>query len=254
MGSQIQVIDRAVSLLRELGAERAPQRLTDLAKRAELNLSTTRRILAALVENGLVEQVAPGSYRLGLTVFELGRQAEKAMGLRELARPFLAELTTDSKLTSMLGVRHDGNVVCIERVDGQYATTLALTIGASLPLHAGGAGKALLYWSGDEVIREYFDRHAPLHRYTPATITELEPLLADATVTRGRRWVETVEDVTPGVAVLAMPVLGPGGGDPVAAVSISGLVPHVLGDAREANIAELRAAVESISSALGWRA
>jgi len=249
--SQIQVIDRAVRILRELGNGANSGRLTDIAKESGLALSTTRRILVSLVANGMCDQDGQGNYRLGLTVFELGRRAEMAMDLRELAKPHLEELARETRLTSMLGVRHADRVVCIERVDGFFATTLALTVGSSLPLHAGGAARAILHWSGDEGIRSYVKASQPLHRYTPATLMTQTALLLDARQSRNRGWVETMEDVTPGVAALAMPVFDSGSGVPIAAVSVSGLIPHVMSLNRAKNVAALTKAVEGLSASLG---
>jgi DNA-binding IclR family transcriptional regulator len=255
MTSQIQVIDRAVQLLQLLGASTAPMRLGDVATRADLTPSTTRRILASLIENGLCEQAADGGYRLGLGTLELGHRAEAGLDLRERSAPVLERLARDSHLTSFLCVRHEQRAICIERVDGRYAFSLALTVGGSLPLHAGAAPRALLAYDGEDDIRRYLRDSGPLERFTEKTIVDPELLIAELRESRERGWVVSDEDVTPSVAALAMAVFGHGSSEPIASVSVAGLLPQVLGDDRtEQLVCHLREAADELSRALGHRA
>lgn len=71
--SSIQVIDRMFSLLDALALHHAPVNLKQLASETRLHPSTAHRILNAMVQNRMVERVAPGSYRLGARLSELDR-------------------------------------------------------------------------------------------------------------------------------------------------------------------------------------
>jgi DNA-binding IclR family transcriptional regulator len=251
--SGIQVIDRAVSLLRLLASADEPMRLGEVATGSGLSPSTTRRILASLVENGLCEQGADGTYRLGLGTFELGQRAGEGIDLRDRGRPVLQELANTSHLTSFLCIRREWGATCIERVDGRYAFSLALTIGGTLPLHVGAAPRALLAYESDEAIRDYLRAAQPLERFTDKTLTDPEAVLADLRESRERGWIVSDEDVTPGVAALAVPVFGHDSPRPIAAVSIAGLHPQVLGDRTDELVATLRDAAERLSRELGHR-
>jgi DNA-binding IclR family transcriptional regulator len=249
--SQIQVIDRAVSLMRLLAEADEPQGLREIARQASLSPSTTRRILASLCHHQLCEQTPDGAYRLGLALFELGTRVEADLDIRTRSLPALKRLSEASHLTAFICVQRDERVIAIERVDGRYAFSLALTVGGSLPLHAGAAPRALLAYTPEEEALRLLEQHQP-ERLTERTLVDPEQILADMRASRKRGYAISDEDVTPGVAALGMPVFGHLFPDrPVAAISIAGLVPQVLGDDFEKLLGQLRGAAEEISRELG---
>jgi DNA-binding IclR family transcriptional regulator len=250
-GSGIQVVDRAVGLMRALAEADGPQRLRDLADRVDLSPSTTRRILASLCQHQLCEQTPEGTYRLGLALFELGSRVEADLDIRTRSLPALKRLSDASHLTAFICVQRDERAIAIERVDGRYAFSLALTVGGSLPLYAGAASRALLAHLPEEEATRLLGEE-PLEAFTERTLVDPRQILADMRETRERGYAISDEDVTPGVAALGMPVFGHLFSDrPVAAVSVAGLVPQVLGDGRDDLLAQLREAAEEISRELG---
>lgn len=250
--AQIQVVDRAARLLRILGDARQPLRLGVIVEQAGLSPSTTRRILSSLCDNGLVAQGSDGSYRLGLLLFELGSRVEAGFDLREVAHPALVRLSELTHLTAFLCVRHEHQAIAIERIDGRYAFSLALTVGGTLPLHSGGAPRVFLAYEDDANVRRYVAEAGPLERFTPNTIVDVEDLLEDLHAVKERGYVISNEDVTPGVAALAAPVFGHlDAYKPLAAISVAGLVPHVLGEQQEFLVSLLIETAELISRELG---
>lgn len=227
-------------------------RLGLIAEQAELSPSTTRRILSSLCANGICAQGGDGSYRLGLLLFELGTRVEAGFDIREVARPAILRLSELTHLTAFLCVRSQQHATAIERIDGRYAFSLALTVGGTLPLHCGGAPRVFLAYDTETDVREYIAHESPLERFTPHTIVDVEDLIADLRDVRKRGYVISDEDVTPGVAALAAPIFGHAGGDrPVAAISVAGLVPHVLGEQEQSITSLLLEAAGSISRDLG---
>src|SRR4051794_11722238 len=247
----IQVIDRAAALMRVLAEADEPQRLRDIALRTGLSPSTTRRILASLAQHQLCEQTPEGTYRLGLALFELGRRVEADLDIRSRSLPALKRLSDASHLTAFVCIQRDARAIAIERVDGRYAFSLALTVGGSLPLTAGAASRALLAYVPEAEVMRMIEQEAP-ERFTDKTLVEPEAILADMAKTREQGYVISDEDVTPGVAAIGMPVFGHLVSDlPVAAISVAGLVPQVLGEGFDALLRQLREAAEEISRALG---
>ncbi len=249
--SQIQVIDRAVALLRTLADADEPLGIRELARRVELSPSTTRRIAASLCHHDLCEQTAAGSYQLGLALFELGTHVEAGLDIRSRSLPALQRLSEQSHLTAFVCVQRDDRVIAIERIDGRYAFSLALTVGGSLPLYAGAASRALLAYLPREEVLELLAKHPP-EAFTDRTLVKQAEILADMGEIRERGYAISDEDVTPGVAALGMPVFGHHSQvRPVAAISVAGLVPQVLGDERERLLGQLREAAAEISRELG---
>jgi DNA-binding IclR family transcriptional regulator len=253
MEKRIQVIDRAVVILRAIADEGSPMRLRDVVAATGLSTTTVHRILGSLVDNGICEQ-EEGAYRLGLGMFELGARAQTGLDVRERGRPELERLSRETHLTSFLCVRREERGICLERVDGRYAFSLALTVGGSLPLHAGAAPRALLAYDSEDEIAAYLDAAAPLKRFTERTLTSKRDVMKDLRESRARGWVLSDEDVTPGVAALGAPVFSHADSErPLAAISVAGLKPQVLGDGRDQIVAALVDAANRISEGLGAR-
>jgi DNA-binding IclR family transcriptional regulator len=63
--------------------------LTELARRADLTLSTAQRRAAEMTGWGALDRTESGRYRVGLRLWEVGSLAPRSLGLREAALPFL---------------------------------------------------------------------------------------------------------------------------------------------------------------------
>ena len=85
--SSIQVIARLSRLLDVLATHDEPVSLKTLASATGLHPSTAFRILASLIEHGLVERSANGHYRLGDRLLQLGHRVRSRLDLHREARP-----------------------------------------------------------------------------------------------------------------------------------------------------------------------
>ena len=87
--SSIQVIARLSRLLDTLSAYDEPVSLKTLSSATGLHPSTAFRILASLIEHGLVERSANGGYRLGVRLLHLGHRVHgQPADPRHEAHPF----------------------------------------------------------------------------------------------------------------------------------------------------------------------
>ena len=87
--SSIQVIARLSRLLDAIAAHDEPVSLKTLASATDLHPSTAFRILASLIEHGLVERSANGYYRLGAKLWRLGHHVHRRFESRHEPRPLL---------------------------------------------------------------------------------------------------------------------------------------------------------------------
>lgn len=251
-GSQLQVLDRAAELLALLEFSREPLGLAALAARSGLSKTTTRRVLVALEFHRFVERTPAGAYRLGLRLFELGSLVQRQLDLRERSAPKLHELAERTRLTVFLCIRDSDRAICIERIDGAYAHSLALRLGGSLPLHVGAGPVTLLAHAPREEVETYIRAALPLTHFTRRTHTTPEEILAVLSEVRERGYVVSDQDVTEGVAAIGAPVFDHAG-MPVAAVSVSGLLHQVLGKHTEDMARLVCETGLAISRELGFR-
>ena len=147
--SPIQVIERMMKLLEVLAQHPEPLGLKQISQYAGLHPSTAHRILSAMAVDRVVDRVEPSAYRLGIRLLELGNLVKSRISVRELALPVMRELHAQTGETVNLSVRHDDEIVYVERTSGgRSAMRVVHVIGARAPLHVTAAGKLFLLEDG----------------------------------------------------------------------------------------------------------
>ncbi|MCX4090864.1 IclR family transcriptional regulator [Nocardia sp. alder85J] len=197
-----QAVHRTLALLHCFGD--SPQELSasDLARRTDLPLSTTHRLLRAMTATGFLEQDPDTArYALGPTMAELGRAAYHRRGLHR-AEPELAALSQRTGVTADLAVRVGAHAVIL--VGGSLANDHGRALRR--PLHSTALGKVLLAWS-DEVDREV---GAPLTPQTDRTITDPQALREELIRVRAAGYALNDGESASGVRTVAVPVLDAG--------------------------------------------
>ena len=170
--SSIQVIERMMSLLGALARHATPVNLKQLATETRLHPSTAHRILAVMVDSRIVDRIEPGTYRLGIRLLELGSLVKSRISVRQEALPFMQSLHQELGETVNLSVRHDDEVVYIERTAGSNSMMRVVQIiGARAPLHITAVGKIFLAEDGPEKCADYA-RRTGLPRFTDNTLTD----------------------------------------------------------------------------------
>lgn len=224
---------------------------------AELSLalgeprSTIYRLLTALAEHDYVEPGARrGSYQLSLKLYTLGSAAARRFkDVRAAALPAMERLHDTTHQTIFLVVRRGFQAVCIERLEGQLVGVMILSVGGSIPLHAGANARTLLAFEPREFWAEYL-ASGPLHRFTDATPVTRKALFSELEVIAERGHAISDGDVIPGIASLGAPIFDHC--DRIrAAISLSGPRPAILDGNLESNLELLGKSAAEISRQLG---
>jgi DNA-binding IclR family transcriptional regulator len=248
----VRVLGKAARLL-DLLAERGELTVQALADAAAEPRSSVYRLLAGLREIELVEPgTRRGTYRLGLKLLRLSGAVTSRFDERRAALPAMERLHEQTEETVFLSVARGREAVCIERIDGRWVQSMALTLGGALPLHIGAGPRALLAFSGPDAWNEYL-AGAELEPFTPRSITDPDELLAELEATRRRGYAVSDEDVVVGMAALGAPIFDYRG-QLRAAISFSGPKPGVLGEDAGANAQAILNAARDISRGLGFEA
>ncbi|HEX4978557.1 MAG TPA: IclR family transcriptional regulator, partial [Acidimicrobiales bacterium] len=146
--------------------------LTELARKTALPKSTVHRLCSSLVAAGYLARDDQRTYRLGVSVFELGSAAVPVLSIRTDASRFLQQLSLLSGETSHLGVLDDGDVLYIDKIETMQSPSIPSRVGQRNPAHATGLGKAMLAW--DRAAAASILSRAPHASCTPHTITSGE--------------------------------------------------------------------------------
>ncbi|MFB9680457.1 IclR family transcriptional regulator [Streptosporangium vulgare] len=213
---RLSVLEKSWLVLDAFRPTGGPLRLTDVAERCHLPKTTAFRLLAELTSIGAVTR-RPDGYYLGRRLFELGSIVPLERDLRHAALPFMHDLYEATHETVHLGVRDGLDVVYVEKIRGQETFALPSRVGGRLPLTCTGIGKALLAYSGPDLIDEVLGR--PLRRLTPHSIVDPRRLEEAIGQIQAAGLAYEREEVQLGGACIAAPVFGDGVA--VAALSVS---------------------------------
>lgn len=207
-------VARAVTVLEVLAESGAELGTNEIARRAGINPSSVSRVLATLVDAGLVAyRPLTGRYRLGLRLFYLGTAALAGLDVRELARPQLRALADASGETATLCVPADGEALTVDFVRSAASVQSVARVGRPSVGHATAVGKVLLAERG--VVPD-----PPLQAYTARTVTDPERLSAELDRVRRRGWAEAAGEREDDLNAVAVPVRH--GGDLVAILGLQG--------------------------------
>jgi IclR family acetate operon transcriptional repressor len=221
----VQSVDRALDLIEALVAADGEVAITSLANRTGLHVSTVHRLLATLLRRGYVRQNPETSrYYAGAKLATLSEGRSRYGEVRLRARPLLRGLTEATRETANLVVLDDLQAVYIETVPSPQVVRLFTAVGNRTPLHATGAGKALLA-SMPAVRRDALLDRLDLRGYTPKTIVDRATLRRSLDDIREKGYAIDDEEYDEGVRCVAVAVAAAArdgaAGVPWAALSIS---------------------------------
>jgi DNA-binding IclR family transcriptional regulator len=203
------LLDRALRVLGSFSEDDPALTAAELGARATLSSSTLHRLLARLVDQGLLVRLPDRRYAIGPRLWELGELSPLALRLRETALPHmlrLYEATGENVHLAVLdGPSPEGSAALyVGRVTGRHSIPTLSRMGGRGPLHTTGVGKALLMTRDDAWLARYFT--APLERETVHSLTDENALRTDLSRARARGFATTREEMTLGNVSVAAPL------------------------------------------------
>src|SRR6478609_9411911 len=161
------VLHKHLRVLDAFDALRPFLTLTEIADASGLATSTAHRLVAELEREGLLERMPDRTYRLGVRLWEFASRTPGALGLRELARPWLGAVHARVRQHTQLGVLSGRDVLFIERLSERDAVLNATLIGGRIPLPVSSTGLVLLAHATPSLVDEVVAAGWPA--YTPET-------------------------------------------------------------------------------------
>jgi len=237
-----------MTLLDRLAQHSAPVNLKQLAHETQLHPSTAHRILGVMVDNRLVDRIEPGTYRLGIRLLELGTLVKSRISVRQEALPHMQMLHQLLGETINLSVRHNDEMVYIERTAaGTSMMRVVQIIGARAPLHITAVGKIFLAGDQPQNTVEYIKRTG-LPRFTENSLTDAASLTSELERIREQGYACDNEEAEKGVSCIGAGIYNDEG-RLVAGLSISAPSDRL----NKAWAAQVKQTAENISHALGYR-
>lgn len=199
------VVARALLILGQFSVATPALTISELSRCTGLPVATVFRLLGELEAGQYVERSPRGRYRLGKRLWEMGLLTPLHARLRESALPFLLNLQYKTGETVQFAIPEGTSALYIEKLTNEESVPQQSRIGARVPLHATGLGKALLAFAKPEVLEELLAQ--PLKAYTPNTLIDPNNFRRELQEIRNRGYATSSEEYVAGSMSIAAPVM-----------------------------------------------
>lgn len=162
------VIARAARVLDAFEHDRRVLTVAEIARRTRLPVPTAHRLVAQMLDAGLLDHEEPHRVRVGMRLWEIGVLGARALDLREAAMPYLQDVHAVTRQYTHLTVLDGPEIVVIERLKAVGAIDgVPLQAGRRVPANAQAGGLVMLAHADKAVQDRLLGR--PLVRYNDRT-------------------------------------------------------------------------------------
>lgn len=175
-----QSVEKVLQIIETMAQGREPLRLQDIALKAEMPASTALRFLNTLVKCGYARQDQNTlRYSLSLKFMYIGSLVSSQTSIRDIAHPYLLELSRKCNESVCLGIEQDMEIVYIDVIDGPDGMLkITQRIGKLAPIHSTGIGKVMLLNYDSKQLNQMIAVKG-LKPLTPNTITSKDELMKE---------------------------------------------------------------------------
>src|ERR1700731_3613829 len=246
----VQSVDRALSILETLAEDDEGYRLSDLAVRTGLSTSTVHRLLATLEKRRFVQfDRTVSKWHVGAQSFSVGATFARRRNFTAQAMPYLRKLRDQTRETANLAVVDDETIIVLTRMESREIMRSLTKVGGRVAMVASGVGKAVLATYSDEDVNAIIRRHG-MPRLTEKSIVRASDLFRELAAVRRQGYAVDDEEARMGLRCVAAVVYNHCG-EPLAAVSISGMTSRVTDERLPALGRAVREVAAELTAALG---
>jgi DNA-binding IclR family transcriptional regulator len=137
-------VDRALAILLAFEDGDDALSLGEIARRTGLHLTTALRLFGTLEQQGFIQRLATGGYRLGAQLILLGERSRRSLRIEDQVLPALDRLRAESRESAAFFVRTGAVRRCLFRRDSPQHVRTVARVGEAAPLGVGAHGRALL--------------------------------------------------------------------------------------------------------------
>lgn len=244
-------VDKALALLRHFSVQSPELGLSELARRAAYDKTTTLRCLTALERNGFVEQDPESrKYRLGLAPINLAQIREQSAPVRAVFQRALDDLARALGETAHGTLLMGAQLLPVGISTPDRALFVHFDPSETLPWHATASGIAVAAFQPVAVQQSFLAAADGFEAYTRSTPIDRAAVAAWIAACRRdgvARAEATFEDDVIGTAA---PVFGPAGLS-IGAVAVAAVALRFTPDHDQRITAAVKAAARTITRDLG---
>jgi IclR family acetate operon transcriptional repressor len=246
----VQSVDRALSIIETLAEDDEGYRLSDLAVRTGLSTSTVHRLLATLENRRFVQfDRTESKWHVGARSFTVGATFARRRNFTAQAVPYLRKLRDLTRETANLAVVDDEFIIVLTRMESREIMRSLTKVGGRVAMVASGVGKAVLATYSDEDVSAII-RHHGMPRMTEKSIVRPGDLFKELGKVRRQGYAIDDEEACMGLRCIAAVVFNDCG-EPLAAISVSGMTSRLTDDRLAALGQTVREVAAELTVALG---
>lgn len=199
-------LDRALAVLRCLGAHPGGLTLSEIAAELRLSVNFVYRVTQSLVAHGYVVRDAEKRFSIGPAMLKLCQPVVDDVPLAEAALPALHWLSEQTGEAAHLGMISGSEGIVLERVIGRALIKFYVERGTRFPLHTSAPGKVILAFM-TEAERDAVIAGMKFERFQPWTISSRKDFLKCLDAVRAQGWAVDAGEHLEGHHCLGAPIL-----------------------------------------------
>lgn len=210
-------VAKAFALLEELAQSDRPLGVSELSERLGLGKSNVHRLLQTLISLKYARQTPESSYVASLRMWEMGHQIFSNFSFRDIAKPYMLQLSDLTNETVHLSEVDAFEVVYVEKIESKEPVRTYTQLGGRAPAYCVATGKIQMAYLPEKDIRLCFET---VNQFTPHTITDVEVFCREAAENRERGYAVNRGEWRSDVIGLAAPIAD-SSGEVIAAIGLS---------------------------------
>lgn len=248
----MQVVVRALAVLRTLAPTATGLSLGQLAERLDVPQGSMHRLLAVLEsEQFITRSPSNRRYFLGPAARQLAEENAHQHATLVTPHPELSRAAERSSETVFLTELVGDRAVCVSLVESKHPLRMFVRIGQDMPLHAAASARTLLADLDPDEVRRLTEAQS-FTVFTDETCTDVATLLEHLTVVRARGYDVCDDELDRGVWAVSAPVRA-STGRVVASVTLAAPAYRVAkSERRDQALQTVREAAQAMSRDLGW--
>lgn len=199
----VRSVERAFAILKTFSHDESKLKLTEIAAKTGLSVTTALRLIGTLEKLNLLQRHSDREYSFGTQVYLLGSIAKAHFRPQQVIYPYMKDIRDRTKeAVSLYGIE-DEERVCYAHVESLLTMRCVMRVGDRAPLWAGAGGKALLAFLGDEAIEREIRK---IHYITSTTICDPEAFRKDLLSIRALGYSVSWGEREEGILSIAVPI------------------------------------------------
>jgi IclR family pca regulon transcriptional regulator len=199
---------RGFSLLEVFSPDHHSIGITEIATKMGLSKTTVFRITYTLNKIGYLRYDSENQkYYLGPKILTMGFATLGGMKLREIARPYMEELSRATGENINLGVLSGHEVIYIEQIKSKQILDVKLYVGSRIPIYNTAIGKAIIAYLPLTKLNEILDKLSQIPEAQPFLGLNCKNILRTLEKVRGKGYAISNEEWELGIRAIGTPIM-----------------------------------------------